>query len=381
MKKVLIIGGAYAGLAAACKLAQEKAFLISVLDQGSSFLDSIALHESVRLPLARLQLPYQNIQKQAIAFIQEKALLDEANIVEWSKKKCLELAKGRTIPFDYLILATGSPENQACAGLLKKAPQEQIVDLAKIKMRGARFYLEKCLAYKKEHGQDAKDFAVHIVGGGATSIQFLFEIAEWLRKKAPARPPALIHSGDKLLKKFPYPFHDYCKQKIQRLGIQYYPGLRLRGYEGSQLVCEDGNRKKLRFTSELCFFFPGNMPARWEANPYGQFLWQQKSFQKIYLAGDCCVYPQGLNNQSAQAALRQGLLAADNIIAHANGRKLRRYLYPELGSFVSLGPGDAIAWLFFEFNILRGASAFLVKEAIRKQFRLLLAGINTYIAL
>jgi NADH dehydrogenase len=102
--------------------------------------------------------------------------------------------------------------------------------------------------------------------------------------------------------------------------------------------------------------------------------------QEIFSAGDCADYAgNGLNQLSAQAAVRKGKLVAHNIRNLNAGRGLHRYRYQEKGYLLSLGSVDAVGWLGLRCNLIKGFAANVLKEAMESQYNLYLDGVDTYL--
>ena len=396
--KIVILGGGYAGLSSALALCAQKDISVTLVDPKPFFLQSVKLHQSVHRPLSTLQIPYEKIGKGLnLDFVCAKWEAQTGEMEALQRKQEIRV-EGRSFSFDYLLLATGS---RAHSALLEQETDpnlrgKELLSLEDIKSNGAKSYLEaledRIEERKKTESSEKyrreKEAALSVLGGGPTAIQFLFEISSYFKKRKKRINIQLLHSQSQLLKAYPTPFHEYCYAKIKKEGISYYPQCRFLRQEKGRLVFEKKGQETSSLSSDLSFLFCGveAHPHSFCTDIYGRLLWNGKLLDRIYSAGDCSDYSlesKGLNSMSGQAALRKGRLVASNIIRSLEQREARllRYLYPEMGAFVSLGPWDGIGWLFVNFNILRGKAAFLAKEAIESQFRLLLSGIDSYVDL
>ncbi len=390
--RVVILGGGYAGLACGLKLARQKDITVNLtlIDRNSFFLDSTKLHESVHYDLSRFQIAYDSLSaRQGIQFIQSNLKFEPKILSQWQEKKTLYV-DGKEISFDYLVISTGSFTRNIGLSKEYQDPQinKEIVTLEQIKKNGAQMYLEDCLSMSKKKRENRK-LSISVIGGGATGIQFLFQIHSWYRKKNIDGELRLIDANDSLLKGFPDSFHNYCHEKIKKNSISYYPNLKFLSQEKTKLVCADKNVKPIHFSSNLTFLFPGVQasPFIFSTDSYGRVIYKNQTLKYIYSAGDCSFYSDedgnaaGNNQFSAQVAVRKGRLIAENIVRQNNQQRLLRYLYPILGTFVSLGTWDGIGWLLFNFNVLKGSAAVAVKKSIEGQFRFFLAGLDTYVDL
>ena len=425
--KVVIVGGGYAGLACAAKLSQTKNCRVYLIDKKPYFIDTIQIHKSVKQPLQNFITNYQQLKiAQRFHFIQAKLEFDAQKLAQWAQQKyitCDAQNGAAKIDFDYLALATGT-RTPFTRFSFDEHNAKNFVTLEDIKQNGAQYFLQRLANTASEQNNAHKSAAIQarakktnciprisVIGGGASAMQFLFELEHWRRQnKKHKYELCSIHNGAKLLTNFPGAFHDYCYKKIQRANIRYYPQHEvIASTNGGQLRCRDAqNQQEVMLSSDLTFFLTGiaAQPFALYCDAYGRVYCQTTMqtnikkassdmsnadasnsnavWQHVFAAGDCAFYDQsvgGWHAPSAQVALRKGRLVADNIIRQERGQRLWRYLYPGLGAFVSLGDWDGIAWLFVHFNILRGAMAFGAKEIIEKQFRLLLADLDTYIDL
>ena len=359
--KVLIIGGGYAGISCAIQL-MESNFHVILIDSKISFLKKTQLHYSTHLPLSRLRVEYQKISKRfGFDFICSNVQITLQLLKEWQREKQIKI-EGRNIEFDYLVISTGSRSSYCL-----KDGKEDCVDLEGLRKRSAGKFLQNLLR------QDKPCPKISLIGGGVTSIQFLFEIHTWLQKRQKGFELHLFYKGDRLLPSYPQTFHDYCTNKLSEHGIHYHPNLWLKETKPDRkIIFENKQNKNIEIDSDLSFIFTGvkPYPTLFQTDAYGRIVisgdhQNEKILENVYAAGDCSSYPEGLNSLTAQAAVRKGQLVATNILRYSKKQELMKYLYPCLGSFVSLGPWDGIGWLLVSFNTLKGLSAFTVKEAVK----------------
>lgn len=232
-------------------------------------------------------------------------------------------------------------------------------------------------------GWEGGERLISVVGGGATGIQFLFEIAFFLReKKIPSRL-RLIDSEPRVLKQFHPNLARYVEARMSDLGIEHIPEHLFRGQEHDRVILEHRDSGKTsELPSHLSLLFLGKSPAqKMRANSFGQVVVDQQTLDRIFSAGDCSYYRSlGSNAMTAKSAVRKGKLAARNILRHSGMiRILEPYLHRDLGYLINLGPQDAVGWLALEGNTVGGLPATVVKEIVEAQYDLLLTGIDTYI--
>ncbi|QOJ21723.1 MAG: FAD-dependent oxidoreductase [Gammaproteobacteria bacterium] len=372
--KVVIAGGGYAGLAALTNLLQFAPDTeITLLDPKTQHLKITHLHETFRYPLTDLLIPFADIESRyGCRHIAASLCFDADALQDYQAKRQL-VVNGEAVDFDYLIIATGcqSREND-------HSNTGNVFHLHDFTVTGGAelltAFLNRC---------DSPQPVISVVGGGATGIQFLFEIKQFLdriRSKADLR---LIHSGEHVLEQFPDGFANYVESRMRDLNIAFYPETYYCEQQlGNIVLAEKVTGQRFELPSDLSLLFLGKKQQNMlTANAFGQVLTDQKPLPNIFVAGDCSYYQSlGSNTLTAQSAVRKGKLVARNVLRHAGfPGLLEPYLHHELGYVVSLGASDAVGWLMAEGNLITGMPALTIKEIVEAQYDLLLAGIDTYL--
>ncbi|MDO3378973.1 NAD(P)/FAD-dependent oxidoreductase [Geoalkalibacter halelectricus] len=369
---ILVIGGGYAGLA--CLMALRRSFPATELhlfDSAPQHVQATRLHQTLRRPLSEITRPFADLAQQfGFTYHPQGVRFTAEDLCRWQETKTLEI-DGACLEFDFLVIAAGARTREL-------PPGENVLIREDLARQDAGALLEQTLEDVK--GRAAE---VAVVGGGATGLQFLFELRQWGADHGRALNLRLIDLDSRLLSRLPEAFHRYLCRRLKAHAIAYHGATHYRGQRGGRIYLEplDGG-DPFDLPCDLVLGFPGvsAMPRLLETNRYGQVLADGLPLDCIFAAGDCsCYLSAGLNAQTAQAAMRKGALVADNILRATEGRRLAPYLHRELGYFISLGDRDGIGWLGLRANVLTGLGAFAVKEALEAQYDLFLRGINTYI--
>ena len=370
--KVVIVGGGYAGIAALTTLLHYAPDTeITIIDPNSQHLKITHLHETFRYPLTDLLIPFSNLENRfGCRHMAASVRFGEEQLQTCQEKKRLILDE-EVLDFDYLLVASGC-ESRAT---------EHHADVLDLQDFTTSPGSELLAQFINNHNQS--DQSISVVGGGATGIQFLFEIKQFLSRTKSKTELRLIHSGEQVLEQFPEGFNAYVQSRMHDMNIAFYPNTYYRGQQsGTILLTEKQTEKQFELSSSMSILFLGKKQQRmFPANAFGQVIANKKSLQNIFAAGDCSYYQSlGSNTLTAQSAVRKGKLAARNILRHSGFLGLLEpYLHHELGYVVSLGPADAVGWLGTESNLLTGISALAIKELVEVQYDLLLAGIDTYL--
>lgn len=370
--KLIIIGGGYAGLSALITLRKQAPDAeITLIDPRPYHLIITRLHETVHRPLDTIQIPYPLLAKRFdFIHIQQAILLNDDLLRVWGSQKAIQLGE-ETLPFDYLLIATGSLPIQS-------VNEPDIYDLNAISQLGFATILEQFIA-----STVANDKTINIVGAGPTGIQFAFEMAHVLLACHADCQLNLIEGSDKLLAPFPPAIGRYVEKRlfekrISLLKCQFYKGKR--GHEILLVNSHSGDKSVL--ASDLTLLLLGKKPELLlHANSSGQVVLDRKVLAHIFTAGDCSYYDEfGSNLMTSQSALRKGKAAAKNILREAGILCFcLPYMHQDIGYLLSLGPEDAVGWIGNKNNIIRGLPAFIAKEAIEAQYDLLVSGVDSYV--
>ena len=370
---IIIAGGGYAGVAALVTLLRHMPQAsITIIDPATHHLKITHLHETFRYPLEDFLIPFSTLENRfGCRHVQAELIAEESVLQRWQNDRFVTV-NDEILEFDYLLIASGAP----IAGRMVRSPN--VLDLYDFFSTPGSRLLESRLSDLDPHER-----YISVVGGGATGIQFLFEIADFLRRQHTGCKLRLIHSEERVLQQFPPGFSTYVEARMADLEIAFYPNTYYREQQADVVLLEERDtRRQFSLSSAMSLLFLGKtlqMPL--SANVFGQVVIQQTALQNIFTAGDCSIYNSfGSNSMTAQSAVRKGMLAARNILRHSGTFKLLEpYFHRDLGYVVSLGPVDAVGWLALEGNVVDGIAATVIKEIVEAQYDLLLAGIDTYL--
>ena len=238
IKKVVVIGGGFAGLAAARALAYEKPkdrteFEITLIDRRNHHLFQPLLYQvaTAALSPAEISFPIRSI------FTEEqnvRVVLDEVNGFDLSKREVI--STGGRYPFDALVVAAGAghsyfghDEWEPFAPGLKTL--EQATEIRrKILLAFERAEMES----DSERQRALLTFVV--VGGGPTGVEIAGAIAEIsrftlekdFRRIDPSRTRViLIEAGPRLLAAFDESLVRQATRDLEKMGVQIWTSTRV----------------------------------------------------------------------------------------------------------------------------------------------------------
>jgi NADH:ubiquinone reductase (H+-translocating) len=225
-RRVVIIGGGFGGLACARALAGANLHVI-LIDRRNHHLFQPLLYQvsTAALSPADIAAPIRGVLARAKNV---DVVLAEVIGVDTAIRR-VQLADGGYIPFDQLVLATGSIYNYfAHPEWAANAPApKSISDARTIRARLLRAFedAESCA----DPGRRAALLTVVVVGGGPTGVEIAGTVAELarytlrgdFRRIDPTQARViLIEAGSRLLSAFPSELSSYATSALQRLGIE-----------------------------------------------------------------------------------------------------------------------------------------------------------------
>lgn len=301
--------------------------------------------------------------------------MGEVTLVDWERSK-LHTTIG-TIPYDYLVIATGSTTNY-----FNFEPQkEELLTLKSVPdALNIRSYLyqnlEKALAdYSGESLEEIMRVAV--VGGGPAGIELAGALAEMKKHVIPKDFPDLdtsrmrIHlyqSGDRVLKAMSESASANALRYLEELGVNVHLNSRVSAYENDCVMLEDGScfpTDTVLWTAGVCAAPVKGLPK--EAYIRGNRIQvdainRVAGTKEVFAIGDvaACITeenPRGLP-MLAPVAQQQGKHLAKNLNRLLRKKETRPFRYKDKGVMATVGRAKAVADL--PFAKLRGAFAWFI---------------------
>jgi len=218
-RKVLIVGGGFGGLRAARELAETQGIHVTLIDRNPYQLFAPLLYQVATGGLSEDDIAYSI--RGAIPGVDFR----RGDVVRIdSERKTLRLEDGAVLPFDELILATGS------TGTTFGVPGVEEHALQMKTMNQAREIRSRLLnAYEEiENGHRPKEhLRVVVVGGGPTGVEVTGAVAELQRSMKREFPDlaefasvTLVEAGPRLLPMFSEKSSAHAKGELEKLGAR-----------------------------------------------------------------------------------------------------------------------------------------------------------------
>lgn len=379
------MGGGFAGIYCAKTLLKHKDVQVTLVNPTNYFLFVPMLHE-----VAGGSLSIKNIAEtiREILFGRNFSFV-QGTVCSIDLKKKVAVTLDVKIPYDYLVLATGSEANffnvpgaDKFCFTLKNADDAHNLKLRIISAVEQSF----CDCGDKEALS-----SIVVVGAGATGVELSLEIKELLdqllRSSAHNNSDGkvyLINSGDVPVPHFPRLQKNVLraleKHKIilvnQTSVTEVLP-------DGVALLHQEKNKKEILKAGTIVWTAGvkprtvKTVPSVFDARgfyPVNDFLQVQGS-SNVFAAGDCALFMQDGKPipMLAQVATHQGVHVARNILNAIHGDALKPFMFHVQGILMSLGKGKGVGVIwgvkisgFFAWWIMRTVYLFKILGVVNR---------------
>jgi NADH:ubiquinone reductase (H+-translocating) len=206
-----------------------------------------------------------------------------------------------------------------------------------------------------------------VIGGGYAGIEALAELQDMARYAtryyenidASDLRWVLVEAAGRIMPEVGPTMGRYTVERLLDAGIEVFLDTRVETMEGGHVVLDDGTE----FDTDTIVWTAGVKPnpmldrtdlprderGRVECTTELQVV----GMPEVFSAGDCASVPdlskddpEAKTSPSAQHAVRQAKVLADNIVAHLRGRSLKQYEHSYAGSVASLGLYKGVAEIY-----------------------------------
>jgi NADH dehydrogenase FAD-containing subunit len=330
--RVVIIGGNFAGLAAASRMSRQHE--VTVVDARADFEWTPNIHELLSGVKNRddVVLP----RRDCVSRFGHRFVHDAVTTIE-RDRSIVTTAGGLTLPFDACLIAAGSQRTTfGIEGADQHALGLRLVDDA---VRIAE-KLDRLAARKRRA-------SVVIVGGGVSGIEALGEI---LRRRAHGGEfnIHIVELESRILGQQPVYLTDDALRRLAPFRVTLHTDSAVTRVNARSVILRNGDK----LTADLCIWSAGlTLPdilrdaglnaATDKWLPVHDTL-QSHHAHNIFVAGDCAELSMPIRKQ-AYYAMDMGALAGDNMTRLLGGRSLRRFCAVPMPMLISLG--DITTWL------------------------------------
>ncbi len=357
LKRVVIVGGGFAGLNAAKSLAREKRASITLIDRSNHHLFQPLLYQVAMAGLspADIAAPLRSI------------LCKQKNAsVAWGEVESIDLdarqvkATFGTVPYDYLLLACGAQHSYFGHDEWEPfAPGLKTIEQATEIRRRVLVAFEKA-ELTTDVDERRKLLTFVVVGGGPTGVELAGAIGEMsrftLERDFRNIDPSLAHiilieAGPRLLHMFPEKLASRAKRDLEALGVQTWTSSRVTRIDANGVEVS-GDRIRaatVLWAAGVQASEIGNQ-AGFQTDRQGRIKVQPdlsiQSYPEVFVAGDLCSLLDQ-NNQPlpgiAPVAMQQGRHFAKVVRCDLNQQPRPTFRYLDKGQMATIGRSCAIA--------------------------------------
>ncbi|WP_299123926.1 NAD(P)/FAD-dependent oxidoreductase [uncultured Tenacibaculum sp.] len=356
--RVVIIGGGFAGLAAAKGL-EDQELQVVLIDKHNYHTFQPLLY----------QVATGGLEPDSIAFPLRKRFNDVENfyfrLAEVTnvdaKLNVIETSIG-SLEYDELIIATGSTTNFFGNTNIEKYAMEMksVPQALNIRSLVLENFEEALLETDLEKRRALMNFV--IVGGGPTGVELAGALAEMKKGILPKDYPDLdirqmkinlIQGTNELLSGMSSKASQKSEDFLIKLGVDVWKNLRVIDYDGETVTTNGSDH----FKAETVIWAAGvkgdaidgleqdcliERANRFKVDEYSKVV----GYENVYAIGDvACMqtkdYERG-HPMMAQPAIQQGELLGKNILAKLKGKKLKPFKYNDKGSMATIGRNKAV---------------------------------------
>jgi NADH dehydrogenase len=365
--RILILGAGFGGLYTALRLEQllprDGSVEVTLVNRDNFFLFTPMLHE-----VAASDLDITHIVSPIRALLRRTRVVCGDVIGIDFETRHVEVRHGLTqhqhvLMYDQLVLALGSITNfYNLPGLQSHSlTMKSLGDAIQIRNRLIA-HLEEADA---ESSTEARKMLLTFVvaGGGFAGVETMAAINDFVREALGHYPSldtslvrmVLVHAGPELLPELGDELGAYARQKLRDRGVEIHTRVHVTDLTQNDVRLDDGSTIPSQFvvwtagTSPHPLLATLAVPLDHGRVVVDEYL-QVTGRPGLWALGDCAVVPNLQTGKphppTAQHAIREGRVLAENLVAMLAGRPLRPFRFSTIGQLAAIGRRTGVARVF-----------------------------------
>lgn len=357
LKRVVIIGGGFAGLELAKKM-NKKLYQVVLIDKNNYYQFQPLFYQVATGGLEPSSISYphrKNFQKHKhfhFRMCEAECVIPEEKIVKTNIGD---------ISYDYLVISTGCDTNYFGNESLKESTfaLKSVSESLLLRNRILLSFEEALNAKNDEELREILSFV--IVGGGATGVELAGALADMKKSILPKDYPEidfskmeihLVDASPRLLSSMSEHASDGAAETLKQRGVIIHQDIFVKSYNKPSVELSTGET----LHSYNVFWVAGVKPnslkgltetaynrGRIVVNQYNQI----HGYEDIFAIGDTALLisedsPTG-HPQVAQVAIQMAKRLAKNLNNKANGKEWEEFVYKDKGSLATIGRNAAVA--------------------------------------
>lgn len=360
VKKIVIVGGGFAGLNLTKQLWKDNRFQVTVVDRNNYHFFPPLLYQvaAAFIEPSNISYPFRRMfsGKNQVRF--HYGAFRKVN----PEKNTIETTNG-TLRYDYLVFAQGTESNYfGMANVEKDSLPMKSVDDAIHLRNHLLLNLEKAVITKDE-SERTRLLNIVIAGGGPSGVEIAGMLAEMGQEIVSKEYPEikrgnsrihLVDASPHLLGPMSKKAQEEAYSRLTKLGVRVMLNKTVKDYKEGNVILADGKEIPTN-----CLIWTSGVVAReveglsHEQIGKGRRILvdeynRVKDSENIFAIGDICLqttdknYPNG-HPQLAQVAIQQGRLLGENLKSMESNNSLKSFAYNNKGSMAIISKYDAVA--------------------------------------
>ncbi len=358
---MLVVGGGFGGWYAAKRLARvlPAGCRVTLVDRNSYMLYTPMLTETAgrSVSAAHVIAPNRTLPKR-VEFVQgEVAAID-------TRTRKVTLTDGRELSGDHLMIALGSTTNyRNIDGAEANSVSMKTLDDARRVMTTAQRNVERA-AQGKDPAERKRLLSVVVAGGGYTGVETIAAVNDLMRDtakrvgiSATELSVTLVEPGKRLMTEMPENLASYGMDRLQQDGIRVMLGTGVEKVAPDALTLTNGEMLRAGLLVWDTGIIPSPLVQAMDCTRgkrggiAADSTFRAEGLTNVWAIGDCAEIPKPYAEgkffePTAQNAIRQGALVADNIAAVIRGRQPKPFTYKQIGELAVLSRYAGVANVF-----------------------------------
>ncbi len=361
-RKIVILGGGFAGVNLAQKLKGVAGIQVTIIDQNNYNFFTPLLYQVATglLEVSSISLPFRSLFEGAknIHFRLGKVLSVSR------ETKTVELSTG-TVPYDELVIAIGTKSNFFGNENIqqKSLPMKTIYDA--VDLRNYLLQQFEAATYTADPVARKKIQTIVVSGAGPSGVEIAGMLAQMRNSILGHLYPEvdemqieihLVDGGPAVLGPMSEESHKYAQKTLEEMGVKIKLNTLVSDYKDDTVFLNDNTAigaKTLIWTAGVTGIKIPGLPeeiyqrgGRMAVNAFNQ----AQGIPNVWVIGDAAVemenaeYPHG-HPQLASVATQQGTHLAHNFKRLSAGKTLEPFKYKDKGTMAIIGRGKAVAEL------------------------------------
>jgi NADH dehydrogenase len=379
---VVVVGGGFAGVACARRLAGKKGVRVTVVDKNDYHQFQPLLYQVATAELTGGDIKF-DLRK--VFDGADNVDIETGEVVAADPEAgTVTLADGRTLSGDVIVLAAGSQPNFfGTPGAEEHSfPLYSLDDAERIRARLLQLYRD---TRENPNLLDQGSLTFVVIGGGATGVEAAGALGELAHDVMPHvhENPALAHGhvvlvdlGHAVLAPFSDEAHEYAAKQLGRRGVELKLGVSAKEIGSDHVTLSDGTTLHTHLTVwggglqaapiGASSGLPQGRGGRIDVQPDLSV----EGHPNVFVLGDFANVPSGddpVLPQLGSVAQQSGDWAAKNILADVEGKSRRPFKYKDKGIMAMIGRKAAVAEMGENRHEVNGRLAFAAWLGVHAQ--------------